>query len=161
MKKLLVSIAVIIGFTSCNDKTEKKKQEEIKTIKTEKMKKVLFVLTSHEDLGDTGEKTGFWIEEFASPYYLLKDKGVEITIASPKGGQPPIDPKSASEDFQTPVFSPVSPKSSWLVSTNNTFFIFSVLIVLIFSCFFFSVVSLHDVNPIITAIDTSNFFIIF
>lgn len=102
MKKLLVSIAVIIGFTSCNDKTEKKKQEEIKTIKTEKMKKVLFVLTSHEDLGDTGEKTGFWIEEFASPYYLLKDKGVEITIASPKGGQPPIDPKSASEDFQTP-----------------------------------------------------------
>ncbi|UZO80368.1 type 1 glutamine amidotransferase domain-containing protein [Aquimarina sp. ERC-38] len=66
------------------------------------MKKVLFVLTSHDQLGDTGEKTGFWIEEFASPYYLLKDKGVAITLASPKGGQPPIDPKSAAEDFSTP-----------------------------------------------------------
>ncbi len=66
------------------------------------MKKVLFVLTSHSDLGNTGEKTGFWIEEFAAPYYLLKDKGVEITIASPKGGQPPIDPKSEAPDAQTP-----------------------------------------------------------
>ncbi|WP_304197220.1 type 1 glutamine amidotransferase domain-containing protein [Flavobacterium alvei] len=66
------------------------------------MKKVLFVLTSHDQLGNTGEKTGFWIEEFAAPYYLLKDKGIQITIASPNGGQPPIDPKSASPDFQTP-----------------------------------------------------------
>ncbi len=66
------------------------------------MKNVLFVLTSHEDLGNTGKKTGFWIEEFAAPYYLLKDKGVEITIASPKGGQPPIDPKSNEPDAQTP-----------------------------------------------------------
>lgn len=66
------------------------------------MKKVLFVLTSHDKLGDTGEKTGFWIEEFAAPYYLLKDKGVQITLASPEGGRPPIDPKSASPDFQTP-----------------------------------------------------------
>ena len=65
------------------------------------MKKVLFVLTSHEELGDTGSKTGFWIEEFAAPYYLLKDQGVEITLASPKGGQPPIDPKSTSPDFET------------------------------------------------------------
>ena len=65
------------------------------------MKKVLFVLTSHDQLGDTGEKTGFWIEEFASPYYLLKDKGVAVTLASPKGGQPPIDPKSATVDFST------------------------------------------------------------
>ena len=65
------------------------------------MKKVLFVLTSHEDLGNTGYKTGFWIEEFAAPYYLLKDKGVTITLASPKGGQPPIDPKSNEPDFQT------------------------------------------------------------
>ncbi|WP_438712802.1 type 1 glutamine amidotransferase domain-containing protein [Aquimarina muelleri] len=65
------------------------------------MKKVVFVLTSHKDLGNTGEKTGFWIEEFAAPYYALKDKGIEITLASPKGGQPPIDPKSASEDFAT------------------------------------------------------------
>ncbi|REH47538.1 putative intracellular protease/amidase [Tenacibaculum gallaicum] len=66
------------------------------------MKKVVFVLTSHEELGNTGEKTGFWIEEFAAPYYLLKDKGVEVTLASPKGGQPPIDPKSNEPDFQTP-----------------------------------------------------------
>ena len=66
------------------------------------MKKVLFVLTSHDALGDTGAKTGFWIEEFASPYYILKDKGVAITIASPKGGQPPIDPNSATADFSTP-----------------------------------------------------------
>jgi len=66
------------------------------------MKKVLFVLTSHEDLGNTGKKTGFWIEEFAAPYYLLKDAGIEITIASPKGGQPPVDPKSNEPDAQTP-----------------------------------------------------------
>ena len=66
------------------------------------MKKILIVLTSHEDLGTTGEKTGFWIEEFAAPYYLLKDKGFDITLASPKGGQPPIDPKSDTPDAQTP-----------------------------------------------------------
>jgi putative intracellular protease/amidase len=65
-------------------------------------KKVLFVLTSHEDLGNTGKKTGFWIEEFAAPYYALKDKGVLITLASPKGGQPPIDPKSELPESQTP-----------------------------------------------------------
>ncbi len=66
------------------------------------MKKILFVLTSHDTLGNTWEKTGFWIEEFAAPYYLLNDKGMEITLASPLGGQPPIDPKSEQEDFQTP-----------------------------------------------------------
>jgi putative intracellular protease/amidase len=64
--------------------------------------KVLIVLTSHGDLGSTGEKTGFWIEEFAAPYYILADAGVELTIASPKGGQPPVDPKSESADSQTP-----------------------------------------------------------
>jgi len=63
--------------------------------------KVLIVLTSHSDLGNTGEKTGFWIEEFAAPYYVLADAGVQITIASPKGGQPPVDPKSELESFQT------------------------------------------------------------
>jgi len=66
------------------------------------MKKILFVLTSHDALGNTGEKTGFWIEEFASPYYLLKDKGFQVDLASPKGGQPPIDPKSSLPDFSTP-----------------------------------------------------------
>ena len=63
---------------------------------------VLIVLTSHSELGNTGEKTGFWIEEFASPYYVLADAGAEITIASPKGGQPPVDPKSELVDAQTP-----------------------------------------------------------
>jgi putative intracellular protease/amidase len=62
---------------------------------------ILFVLTSHDALGDTGEKTGFWIEEFAAPYYVLADAGADITLASPAGGQPPIDPKSALDDFQT------------------------------------------------------------
>jgi len=63
--------------------------------------KVLIVLTSHGDLGNTGHKTGFWIEEFAAPYYVLADAGVQITVASPKGGQPPIDPKSEMADSQT------------------------------------------------------------
>ena len=63
--------------------------------------KVLFVLTSHDKLGDTGNKTGFWIEEFANPYYKLLDKGVDITVATPKGGKAPIDPSSDTEDNQT------------------------------------------------------------
>lgn len=63
--------------------------------------KVLVVLTSHDQLGDTGNKTGFWVEEFAAPYYVMADAGVDVTIASPKGGQPPIDPKSALPEFQT------------------------------------------------------------
>ena len=63
--------------------------------------RILFVLTSHDQLGETGEKTGFWIEEFAAPYYLFADAGAEIVLASPKGGQPPVDPKSALPDFQT------------------------------------------------------------
>ncbi|KNB60666.1 type 1 glutamine amidotransferase domain-containing protein [Chryseobacterium sp. Hurlbut01] len=64
-------------------------------------KKVLFVLTSHDELGNTGEKTGFWTEELAAPYYALSDKGVDITLASPKGGLPPIDPKSEDPSSQT------------------------------------------------------------
>jgi len=64
-------------------------------------KKVLFVLTSHDELGNTGLKTGFWTEELAAPYYALSDKGVDITIASPKGGLPPIDPKSEDPASQT------------------------------------------------------------
>ncbi len=62
---------------------------------------VLMVLTSHDKLGDTGEKTGFWLEEFAAPYYQLIDAGFSVTLASPLGGQPPLDPKSAEADFQT------------------------------------------------------------
>jgi putative intracellular protease/amidase len=64
--------------------------------------KILMVLTSHSDLGDTGKKTGFWVEEFAAPYYVLADAGADITIASPAGGQPPVDPKSEAAEAQTP-----------------------------------------------------------
>lgn len=62
---------------------------------------ILMVLTSHDTLGDTGKKTGFWLEEFAAPYFVFKDAGANITLASPKGGQPPIDPMSDSDDAQT------------------------------------------------------------
>ena len=63
--------------------------------------KILMVLTSHSELGNTGHKTGFWLEEFAAPYYVFKDAGADITLASPAGGQPPLDPKSDEPDFQT------------------------------------------------------------
>ena len=65
------------------------------------MSKVLMVLTSHDRLGNTGRKTGFWLEEFATPYYILKDAGLDVTLASPKGGQPPLDPKSDDPASQT------------------------------------------------------------
>jgi putative intracellular protease/amidase len=65
------------------------------------MNKILMVLTSHDRLGNTGHKTGFWLEEFATPYYVLKDAGLEVTLASPKGGQPPLDPKSDDPASQT------------------------------------------------------------
>ena len=64
-------------------------------------KKILMVLTSHDELGNTGQKTGFWVEEFAAPYYAFIDAGVEVTLATPKGGQAPIDPTSTLADFQT------------------------------------------------------------
>lgn len=63
--------------------------------------KILIILTSHESLGDTGEKTGFWLEELAAPYYVLTDAGAEVTLASPKGGLPPLDPKSADVSAKT------------------------------------------------------------
>src|ERR1700757_624831 len=64
--------------------------------------KILLVLTSHEQLGNTGRKTGFWLEEFAAPFFVFRDAGVELTLASPKGGQPPVDPKSDLPENQTP-----------------------------------------------------------
>ena len=63
--------------------------------------KILMVLTSHDQLGNTGKKTGFWLEEFAAPYYVFKDAGADVTLASPKGGQPPLDPTSDAPDAQT------------------------------------------------------------
>src|SRR5512135_2883354 len=68
---------------------------------TELPMKVLMVITSHDQLGNTGRKTGFWLEELAAPYYVFKDAGVEITLASPKGGRPPLDPKSNEPEFRT------------------------------------------------------------
>lgn len=65
-------------------------------------KHILMVITSHDKLGNTGEKTGFWVEEFAAPYYAFIDAGYKVTLASPLGGQPPIDPKSELDDFKTP-----------------------------------------------------------
>jgi putative intracellular protease/amidase len=62
---------------------------------------ILLILTSHDELGNTGKKTGFWLEEFAAPYYVFKDAGANVTIATPKGGSPPIDPTSNTPDFQT------------------------------------------------------------
>src|SRR5215472_654 len=63
--------------------------------------KILMVLTSHDKLGNTGRKTGFWLEEFAAPYFTFKDAGHEVVLASPKGGQPPLDPKSNEPEFRT------------------------------------------------------------
>ena len=63
--------------------------------------KILFVVTSHDKLGDTGKKTGFWVEEFAAPYYKFTDAGFEVTVATPKGGEAPIDPSSETESSQT------------------------------------------------------------
>ena len=63
--------------------------------------KILLILTSHDQLGSTGQKTGFWLEEFATPYYIFKDADADVTLASPNGGQPPLDPKSDEPDFQT------------------------------------------------------------
>ena len=106
MKRIATIVITLVLFSSCIESTKENniRQQKLSTNseKSKTMKKILFVLTSHEELGDTGLKTGFWIEEFATPYYLLKDNGIEITLASPKGGQPPIDPKSNEPDFQTP-----------------------------------------------------------
>lgn len=87
MKK--IALLAIIAFAAVSTSAVAQKSNK------KGMKKVLFVVTSNDKLGNTGEKTGFWSEEFAAPYYELLDQGVEIAIASPLGGQPPIDPKSA------------------------------------------------------------------
>jgi putative intracellular protease/amidase len=88
MKSLLIAVFAILSFATYAQKNTKTK--------------ILFVLTSHDKLGDTGKPTGSWIEEFATPYYYFLDKGIEVVIATPKGGQAPIDPKSTDPSFQTP-----------------------------------------------------------
>jgi len=104
MKKALIALLSTVLLFSCGSNTQEQPVSEQKlntNQKKETMKKVLFVITSHDALGDTGEKTGVWLEEFAGPYYFMKNKGIDITLASPKGGRPPIDPKSELPDFQT------------------------------------------------------------
>lgn len=97
---ILLSIVPLLFF-SCKNATEETFNAQNNHQKDKIMKKVLFVVTSHDKLGATGEKTGFWIEELAAPYYELLDQGMDITIATPLGGQPPIDPKSEDSSAAT------------------------------------------------------------
>jgi putative intracellular protease/amidase len=106
--KLIKTVAItltIITASSCkdikNETASENVSEEKVELKKQKGMNILFVLTSHDKLGDTGKKTGFWIEEFANPYYNLLDKGATITIATPKGGAAPIDPSSETEGAKT------------------------------------------------------------
>jgi putative intracellular protease/amidase len=82
--------------------------------------KILMVLTSHDQLGNTGRKTGFWLEEFAAPYFVFRDAGVELTLASPKGGQPPVDPKSDMPENQTPAMARFKKDSAAQKALANT-----------------------------------------
>ena len=103
--KIVALTLTIITASSCKEsKKETTSKNDLETItvnKKDKKMNILFVLTSHDQLGDTGNKTGFWVEEFANPYYTLLDKGATITIATPKGGAAPIDPSSDSPDAAT------------------------------------------------------------
>jgi putative intracellular protease/amidase len=82
--------------------------------------KILIVVTSHDKLGNTGRKTGFWLEEFAAPYYVFTDAGASVTVASPKGGQPPIDPKSDDPNNQTPAQTRIKADKAVLAVLANT-----------------------------------------
>jgi putative intracellular protease/amidase len=82
--------------------------------------KILIVVTSHDKLGNTGRKTGFWLEEFAAPYYVFTDAGDSVTVASPKGGQPPIDPKSDDPNNQTPAQTRIKADKAALAVLANT-----------------------------------------
>ena len=112
MKK--IALFTIVALTiSCLTATAQKQNKKV-------MKKVLFVLTSHDKLGNTGEKTGFWTEEFAAPYYELADKGVQIEIATPLGGQPPIDPKSEDPSAATDDTKRLDKDTEVLAKLKNT-----------------------------------------
>ena len=101
MKCLKLMVLLPLLILGCKNSSDQKNTLQIKIQKEKIMKKVLFVVTSHDKLGNTGEKTGFWTEEFAAPYYELLDQGIAIDVATPLGGQPPIDPKSEAADAQT------------------------------------------------------------
>jgi putative intracellular protease/amidase len=112
MKKIALFVIIALAV-SCTTATAQKQNKKI-------MKKVLFVLTSHDKLGDTGEKTGYWTEEFAAPYYELADKGVQIDIATPLGGQPPIDPKSNDPSAATEDTKRLDKDTEVLAKLKNT-----------------------------------------
>jgi putative intracellular protease/amidase len=112
MKK--IAVLTILAFTiGCFMATAQKQNNK-------KMKRVLFVVTSHDQLGNTGEKTGFWTEELAAPYYALLDKGVVVDIATPKGGQPPIDPKSSDPSSATEDTKRFDADTALLAKLKNT-----------------------------------------
>ena len=112
MKK--IALFTIVALTvSCLTATAQKQNKKV-------MKKVLFVLTSHDKLGNTGEKTGFWTEEFAAPYYELADKRVQNDIATPLGGQPPIDPKSEDPSEATADTKRLDKDTEVLAKLKNT-----------------------------------------
>ncbi|WP_426090665.1 type 1 glutamine amidotransferase domain-containing protein [Flavobacterium sp. DSR3-2] len=110
MKKIAL-FAILVLTVSCISATAQNKKG---------MKKVLFVVTSHDKLGNTGEKTGFWTEEFAAPYYELLDNGVQIDIATPLGGQPPIDPKSEDPSAATEATKRFDADTELLAKLKNT-----------------------------------------
>ena len=101
MKYLNLVLVLPLLLFGCKNQSNENNALQNKNVKEKVMKKVLFVVTSHSKLGDTNEKTGFWIEEFAAPYYELTDNGITIDVATPLGGQPPIDPKSEETDAVT------------------------------------------------------------
>ncbi|MBP4141309.1 type 1 glutamine amidotransferase domain-containing protein [Flavobacterium sp. P4023] len=113
MKKIALFTIVALTVSCLNATAQKKNKKD--------MKKVLFVLTSHDKLGDTGEKTGYWTEEFAAPYYELADKGVVIDIATPLGGQPPIDPKSEDPTAATEDTKRLDQDTAVLAKLKNTY----------------------------------------
>jgi putative intracellular protease/amidase len=112
MKKIAL-FAIVALTASCITATAQK-------LNKKSMKKVLFVVTSHDKLGNTGEKTGFWTEEFAAPYYELTDKGIQIDVATPLGGQPPIDPKSEDPSAATEDTKRFDKDSALLEKLRNT-----------------------------------------
>ncbi len=113
MKDILLITMVTLCLISC-------KNQSNKYLKEKTMKKVLFVVTSHDKLGNTNEKTGFWVEELVAPYYELVDNGVHIDIASPLGGQPPIDPKSNDASAQTDDTKRYEQDTDLLLKLKNT-----------------------------------------
>lgn len=101
MKMKIKASIILLGLLSIVSLKSFSQENQSEVPVNTKVKKILFVVTSHDQLGNTGKKTGLWIEEFAAPYFYFTAQGAEITVASPKGGQAPVDPKSNDPEFQT------------------------------------------------------------